>query len=86
MKDSLCWSRTRQNPNEASEQFKQQQVNAPVLVTDNAEPSNDGWKILTSPYLTSIAGKASGTAVAASISEEIKEFVIQVINDKGITD
>ena len=37
--------------------------------------------ILTSPYLTSIAGKASGTAVAASISEEIKELVSQVKND-----
>ena len=37
--------------------------------------------ILTSPYLTSIAGKASGTAVAASISEGIKEFVSQVKND-----
>ena len=36
---------------------------------------------LTSPYLTSIAGKASGTAVAASISEGIKEFVSQVKND-----
>ena len=37
--------------------------------------------ILTSPYLTSIAGKASGTAVAASISEEIKELVSQVKYD-----
>jgi len=50
---------------------------APVLVTDNAEPS---------PYLTSIAGKASGTAVPASISEEKKELVSEVKNDIGITE